>query len=142
MSEQQKVAMSEELAMAEVERWAEANDIDLTVKNADGEQLMYKEVASLAAQVQKGRLAVNDDGEFVYTLSAKSPAGYAGEQITFHAPTCAAYMAMDKYKDTQPMHKLLAIASAMTGKDIAWFAKLANSDYKVVQYIVSFFIAG
>lgn len=142
MSEQQKVAMSEELALDEVKRWAELNEIDLTVKNANGEQVMDGAVAKLAAQVLNGRLALNDSGEFVYTVSAKSPEGLAGEQLTFHAPTGAAYIGMDGYKDTESMHKLLAVASAMTGKDIGWFAKLANGDYKVVQNIVGFFIAG
>ncbi|MBD5437717.1 MAG: hypothetical protein HDR37_03965 [Treponema sp.] len=142
MSEKSNITMTEEVAMAEVRRWAELNEIDLTVKNADGERVMDGAVAKLAAQVQNGRLVLNEDGEFVYTVSAKSPAGYAGEQITFHAPTGAAYMGMDGFKDTQSMHKLMAVASAMTGKDIAWFAKLSNGDYKVVQNIVGFFIAG
>lgn len=142
MSEKSNITMTEEVAVAEVRRWAELNEIDLTVKNADGEQVMYGEVSSLAAQVRNGRLVVNNEGEFVYTVSGKSPTGYAGDQVTFHAPTGAAYMGMDTYKDTQTIHKMLAIASAMTGKDIAWFAKLSNSDFKVVQHIVSFFIAG
>lgn len=144
MSEENKAktTMSEELAIAEVQRWADENDIDLTVTNDDGKQVFDAAVSKLAAQVRVGRLVLNDAGEFVYTISGKSPAGYAGEQITFHAPTGAAYMGMDNYKDTQAMHKLLAVASAMTGKDVSWFAKLANGDYKVVQHVVSFFIAG
>lgn len=137
-----KVEMSEELAMEEVRRWAEMNDIDLTVRNADGVQVMDAAVPKLAAQVRGGRLALNDDGEFVYTVSGKSPAGFAGEKITFRPPTGAAYMAMDGYKDTQTVHKLMAFASAMTGKDVSWFSKLSNQDYKVVNNIVNFFIAG
>lgn len=137
-----KVEMSEELAMEEVRRWAEMNDIDLTVRNADGVQVMDAGVPKLAAQVRGGRLALNDEGEFVYTVSEKSPAGFAGEKITFKTPTGSAYMAMDNYKDTQSVHKLMAFASAMTGKDVPWFSKLSNQDYKVVQNIASFFIAG
>lgn len=80
MEEQKgKTTMSEELAMDEVRRWADANDIDLTVTDGDGKQVFDAEVSKLAAQVQCGRLVLNDAGEFVYTVSGKSPAGYAGE---------------------------------------------------------------
>ena len=137
-----KIEMSEELAMEEVRRWAEMNDIELMVRNANGDLVMDAAVPKLAAQERCGRLALNDEGEFVYTVSEKSPAGFAGEKITFKTPTGSAYMAMDKYKDTQSVHKLMAFASAMTGKDVSWFSKLANQDYKVVQSIAGFFIAG
>lgn len=144
MSEEAKTTMSEELALEEVKRWAELNDIDISGAGvgADGKQEFDAIVPRLVRAVQQGRLAVNDDGDFEYTVSARSPEGFAGETITLTAPNGAAYMALDKFKDEQGVHRTLALASAMTGKDIAWFGRLHNSDYKIVVYIVSFFIAG
>lgn len=142
MSEEAKTTMSEELALEEVKRWAEANDVDLTVKNADGEDVLDAVVPKLVKCVQQGRLVVNDKDEIEYTISAKSPEGLAGEKITLIAPTTAGYMTMDKYKDKENVHKILALAAAMTGKDVAWFAKLHNTDYKVIAIIVNFFIVG
>ncbi len=142
MEEQKsKIAMSEELAMDEVRRWADANDIDITSTNSEGKKVLDAAVPKLARAVQSGRLVVNDSGDFEYTVSQRS-AGLSGEKITFTAPTGAAYMSTDSFNEQQSVHKTLAMAAAMTGKDIGWFAKLHNSDYKVVGYIVSFFIAG
>lgn len=142
MSEEAKTTMSEELALEEVKRWAEANDIGISGANAEEKQEFDAIVPRLVRAVQQGRLAVNDDGDFEYTVSARSPEGFAGETITLAAPNGAAYMALDKFKGEQGVHRTLALASAMTGKDVAWFGRLHNSDYKIVVYIVSFFIAG
>lgn len=142
MSEQQKVAMSEELALGEVKKWAEANDIEITAEGDDGAQKLDAAVPKLVRAVQQGRLVVNESGDFEYTVSASSPAGFAGEVLKFTAPTGAAYLGMDKYKGDQGFHKLMAVASAMTGKDVAWFSKLHNRDYKIVVYVAGFFIGG
>lgn len=142
MSEEAKTTMSEELALEEVKRWAEANDIDLMVKSKDGEDVFDAAVPKLVKCVQQGRLVVNDEDGIEYTISNKSPEGVAGEKIVLTAPTTAGYMAMDKYKDKENIHKMLALAAAMTGKDVAWFAKLHNTDYKVITIIVNFFIVG
>lgn len=142
MTDETKTMMSEELAEAEVHRWAEANDIDLLTRTADGQLVLDASVPKLVKAVQRGNLVVNDNGEFEYTVSGKSPQGFAGERITLKAPTGAAYMAMDSYKEQQGVHKTMAIASAITGKDVSWFGRLHNVDYKVVVTVVGFFIAG
>lgn len=134
--------MSEELAMKEIERWAEDKDIDIYVVDRDGKRILDASVPRLLKEIQRGSLYLNDDCDFVYVISSKSPEGYAGEKITLKNPTGAAYMAMDKFKEQEGIHKTLAVASAITGQDIRWFANLANNDYKVVSIIVGFFIAG
>lgn len=141
MSEQ-NVVMSEELALAEVKRWAEANDIEITAEGEDGAQKLDAAVPKLVRAVQQGRLVVNDNGDFEYTVSASSPAGFAGEVLKFAEPTGAAYLTMDKFKGEQSFHKLMGVASAMTGKDVSWFSRLGNHDFKVVMYIAGFFIGG
>ena len=134
--------MSEELAMKEIERWAEDKDIDIYVVDRDGKRILDASVPRLLKEIQRGSLYLNDDCDFVYVISSKSPEGYAGEKLTLINPTGAAYMAMDKFKEQEGIHKTLAVASAITGQDIRWFANLANNDYKVVSIIVGFFIAG
>lgn len=134
--------MSEELAMKEIERWAEDKDIDLYVVDGNGKKILDASVPRLLKEIQRGSLYLNDDCDFVYVISSKSPEGYAGEKLTLKNPTGAAYMAMDKFKEQEGVHKTLAVASAITGQDIRWFANIANNDYKVVSIIVGFFIAG
>lgn len=142
MSEQSKVTMTEEVAMEEVRRWAEINDISLEVQDKDGNKVMDSAVPKLAKCVMSGRLVVNDEGDFEYTVSDRSPTGFAGEKLKLAAPNGAAYMGMDKFKAGQDVHKTLAVAAAVTGKDVAWFAKLDNRDYKIITIIISFFAAG
>ncbi len=139
--EKEKV-MSEDLAMKEIERWAEDKDIDIYVMDNSGKRVLDSSIPRLLKEIQRGNLFLNDDCDFVYVVSDKSPEGYAGEKITIKNPTGAAYMAMDKFKEQEGVHKTLAVASAITGQDIRWFANIANNDYKVVSIIVGFFIAG
>ncbi len=134
--------MSEELAMKEIERWAEDKDIDIYVVDGNGKRILDASVPRLLKEIQRGSLYLNDDCDFVYVISSKSPEGYASEKLTLKNPTGAAYMAMDKFKEQEGIHKTLAVASAITGQDIRWFANIANNDYKVVSIIVGFFIAG
>ena len=134
--------MSEDLAMKEIERWAEDKDIDIYVVDGNGKRILDSSVPRLLKEIQRGSLYLNDDCDFVYVISSKSPEGYAGEKLTLKNPTGAAYMAMDKFKEQEGIHKTLAVASAITGQDIRWFANIANNDYKVVSIIVGFFIAG
>lgn len=134
--------MSEELAMQEIERWADDNDIDLYVTVKDGTKLLDAGAPKLIKAIRRGSLIVNDNCEFEYTVSDKSPAGYAGKKLVIKRPTSAAYMALDSYKDQQSVHKTFALLSSMTGMDVGWFAKLDNIDYKILNIITSFFIAG
>lgn len=134
--------MTEELAMKEVERWADDKDIDIYVTDGNGKRILDSSIPRLLKEIQRGNLYLNDDSDFVYVISNKSPEGYAGEKITLKNPTGAAYMAMDKFKEQEGVHKTMAVASAITGQDIRWFSNIANNDYKVISIIVGFFIAG
>lgn len=142
MEDEKTTVMSDELAIREVERWAEENDIDLYVKTPSGNTLLDASVPKLVKAIKNGSLVLNDDCEFEYTISKKSPEGFAGKKIVLRTPTGAAYMAMDSYKDHEGVHKTMAIMSAITGQDVSWFARLSNNDYKLINFIVGFFTAG
>ncbi len=134
--------MTEELAMKELERWADDKDIDIYVTDGNGKKVLDASIPRLLIVLQRAHMYLNDNCDFEYVISSKSPEGYAGEKIVLKNPTGAAYMAMDKFKEQEGVHKTMAVASAITGQDVSWFSKIANNDYKVVTAIVGFFIAG
>lgn len=127
-----KEVMSAELAADELKRWAEAHGAEV----ADG----GKDRAIAEKAIRSGLLVLGDDGEFVYTVSARSPEGCAGEPLRLVEPNLRAYMAMDGYKDTEPVHKAMAMAAAITGKPTRWFSSLSGSDWKVVSAVLSFLL--
>ena len=134
--------MTEDLAMKEIERWADDKDIDIYMTDGNGKRVLDASIPRLLKELQRGNLYLNDNCDFEYVISSKSPEGYAGEKIFLKNRTGAAYMAMDKFKEQEGVHKTMAVASAITGQDIRWFANIANNDYKVISIIVGFFIAG
>ena len=134
--------MTEDLAMKEIERWADDKDIDIYMTDGNGKRVLDASIPRLLKEIQRGTLYLNDNCDFEYVISSKSPEGYAGEKIVLKNPNGAAYMAMDKFKEQEGVHKTMAVASAITGQDIRWFSNIANNDYKLISNIVSFFIAG
>ena len=140
--DESKVKINEDLAFNEVERWADAMKVDLYVKDAEGNKVLDSAVSSLVKAVQEGSLIVNDKSEFEYTVSEASPEKIAGTVLVFKRPNGAAFLSLDKFKATEGNHKIVSMASSCTGQDISWFSKLDGYDYKIVQYIASFFIAG
>ena len=139
---EEKIEMSEELAREDLEKWADANEIDLLVAGPNGEKVLDTGAAKLIKAIQKGRLVLTGDNEFEYTISEKSPPGYAEKKLLIKAPVGAAYMAMDKFKDQEGFHKTAAFLSATTGQDVAFFSKIHNIDFKVLNAVASFFMAG
>lgn len=139
---EEKNEMSEELAREDLEKWADANEIDLFVAGPTGERVLDAGAARLIKAIQKGRLVLTGDNEFEYTISEKSPPGYAAKKLLIKAPGGAAYMAMDKFKDQEGFHKTAAFLSATTGQDVAFFSKIHNVDFKVLNAVASFFMAG
>ena len=139
---EKKELMTEEMALDELKNWAEDNDLDIFLTDDKGRVVIDNALLKLAKKMQEGVLSINDNKELEYTVSERSPAGYAGEKLTFKSPDGSAFIATDKFKEQEGAHRLLAVASAMTGQDIRWFAKLNHSDYKVVTLVTSFFIGG
>ena len=67
--------MTEDLAMKEIERWADDKDIDIYVTDGNGKRILDASVPRLLKEIQRGRLYLNDDCDFVYVISNKSPEG-------------------------------------------------------------------
>ena len=128
-----KDVMTEELAFGEFARWAEAHEVETTDNDAG-------KIAVVTKAIRRGLLVLGDDGEFVYTVSARSPEGCAGEQLRLVEPNARAYMAMDGYKDTDQIHKAMAMAGVVTGRATRWFSDLSGQDWKVVSVVLSFLL--
>ena len=89
--------MSEGLAMQEIKRWADDNDIDLYVTVKDGTKLLDATAPKLIKAIRRGSLIVNDNCEFEYTVSDKSPEGYAGTKLVIEpVPGIASCMDCDE----------------------------------------------
>ncbi|MBQ6782298.1 MAG: hypothetical protein IJP62_13895 [Treponema sp.] len=139
MNEKNEV-MSEELAEKEFERWVNLANIDLSGYAEDEVVAFLKIKKRISNAFKNGSLFVNDDGTLEYEVSQASPAGYAGDKVKISGLNGRAWLAADKYKSEEQIHKLIAVASAITGKDTGWFANLASGDFLIFTNIVSLFM--
>lgn len=143
MADEKNTVMSEELAESEFNRWAEENDIDTDTAemNEDEKKSFDNMKKKIVKSIASGQSVVNDEGNLEVTLGKNNPAGYAGTALTFKAPSAQAFLGIDNFKDNQNIHKMAAIMSAMTGKDISYFSKICVKDFKLFMVIATFFLA-
>ena len=143
MADEKNAVMSEELAENEFSRWAEENDINTDVgeMNEDEKKSFGGMKKKIVKSIASGQTVVNDGGSLEVTLGKSNPEGYAGNVLTFKAPSAQAYLGIDNFKDNQNIHKMVAVMSAMTGKDISYFSKICIKDFKLFIVIATFFLA-
>lgn len=136
--------VAREVAEAEFDRWAEAMDLvakfdDEAMKAMDDEdkRSFVTQKRVIVDAIRFGRLVVNDSGEFVYTQQVG-----ATDPITFHEPTGASLMAMDKAgKAGHGITKTFAVLAEMTGTSAQRFSGMKNRDLAVCQAILGFLLA-
>lgn len=128
-------------AETEFERYCEANDIDCDIASMSEEDRKDFEPIKkrFIKACMEGRVVV-DDRNITYTNSALSLPAFQ-EAVIISPPSGSAFMAMDGYKDSQAVHKLQSFISAMTGKDIKYFAKLDRKDWLFYRDIATLFLA-
>ena len=143
MADEKTIAMSEELAENEFARWAEENDIntDTASMNDDEKNSFDGMKKKVVKSISLGQTVVNDEGNLEITLGKNNPEGYKGSVLTFKAPSAQAYLGIDNFKANQNVHRMVAVMSAMTGKDISYFSKICNKDFKLFMVIATFFLA-
>ena len=98
-----KVAV--EVAEAEFSRFIDAMDLDFDeskMGDADRKDFQAEKDIVITA-IRRGSLAINDNGEPEYTTRRGEP-----QTITFHEPTGATLMAMDRKKSSQDVGKMFA----------------------------------
>ena len=138
---EKEVKIDRETAVAEFERFCEANEIDYNESAmTENEQEAFKPLKERFVKAcMDGRVEV-DGRNIKYTVSEHS-AGCAGDVVVIKRPTGHAFMALDGFNDKQSIHKLQGFASAITDKDVRYFSKMDMGDWMFFQGVISLFLA-
>lgn len=141
--EKKENVMTEELAIADFERLAEAKgvDYDPSLMNEEDAKAFLGLRRKIVKKIMSGAAVVTDESDITFTLSDRNPEAIRGKVLTFTMPNAAAYMGADSYNEKQSMHKFFAMLSAMTGEDIGLFRKIEPIDLKAVMAIGTFFLS-
>jgi len=137
----EKLEINKELAEQEFENWREACDLDFDVQYLSNDQaaLVANTKRRFIKAMAAGRLVIEDD-VIIYTISEKSPEGFAGKVIKIQNPGAKLRLAMDGFKDNQQAEKEIAGMSAITGQDVGFFRKLYTTDFNLIEGIMALFI--
>lgn len=138
----EKIAMSAELAEQEFNEWAESMglEVDTDSNLSENDEVVLSNGKKLFIRaLTKGNAFINDNGNYVYTVSNLSPESFKGTEVEITMPPPRAFVTGGK-KGTDGMQRLLAIASGMTGNDTGWFLNLALPDFKFFMGIAGLFL--
>lgn len=127
-----------EVAEQEFTRFVEAMDLDVNPVDMDAEDKkgFEQQKDRIISAIQSGALVINDDGEPVFTPQRTKGA----DAITFHEPTGASLMAMDRKKKTEDIGKLYASMGEITKTHASTFSKMKMPDLKVCMAITTLFL--
>ena len=127
-----------EVAEAEFDRFAELMDIEVDTADMDEEDKkgFLEQRERIVKAVMSGALHVNESGEPVFTPTRTADA----TALTFHEPTGATLMAMDRKKRTEDVGKLFTTMADMTKQPAHAFSKMKMSDLKVCMAITTLFL--
>lgn len=130
--------IAKEVAEQEFNRFVESMDLDVDPADMDEDDLteFTKQKSRVMSAIQSGALVINDDGEPVFTPQRTNDA----TAITFHEPTGASLMAMDRKKKTEDIGKLYAAMGDITKTHSNIFSKMKMSDLKVCMAITTLFL--
>lgn len=130
-----KIAL--EAAELEFNRFVELMDLDVDVSEMDEEDksAFEKHRGNILAAIQEGALTINESGEPTYT-----PKRSELDAITFHEPTGASLMAMDRKKKTEDIGKMYAAMGDMSKVHAGVFSKMKMADLRVCMSIATLFL--
>lgn len=137
----EKLEISKEQAEQEFDDWREACDLVFDVQDLSDEQalLVTSTKRRFIKAMTAGRLVVDGD-EITYTVSDKSPEGFAGKEIKIKNPGARLRLAMDGFKDNQQAEKEIAGMSAITGQDVGFFRRIYTTDFNLIEGIMGLFM--
>lgn len=130
-----ELKVSIEVAESELDRFAEAMDLDLDVSEMDADDLnsYTKTKRLLLRQMCAGNLIINENGEAEYT--PWRPESKHKEAIVFHERSGASVLGMDGRKKGHDIAKGYAAMAEMTRLHSSVFANLRGTDIKVCEAI-------
>lgn len=133
-----KTVIVTEVAEQDFERFADQMDLDLNTDTMDEEDRkeFEKQKSRLVDAIKSGALEIADNGEPTFTPQRSKNT----DPITFHEPTGAALMAMDRKKKTEDVGKLYAAMGEITGKPANTFSKMKMADLKICMAITTLFL--
>lgn len=139
MSESSKQKMTLAVAETEFDRFVDEWDIDGNIDAMSGEtrEDFDQQKNRIVQQILKGNAVVDEKGNVTYIL--RHPQGSLTE-VKFSVPNGAAYMAMDKYKERQGMHKLYAFMGESTNQPPALFSNMDGRDIKFCMGVTLLFL--
>jgi len=126
-----------DVALAEVEGWAEFMDIQLDkawVDENDGKSTMADKNVMIQA-IMDGKVTINDEGlPSIIPREGTVP-------VIFYRPKGAALMAMDKKKENASTAKMFAAMADVTMTSVPGFASMYLADVKICMAIFNLFLA-
>lgn len=131
--------IAREVAEQEFNRFCTDMDIDndISKMDEDDQKGFLNNKETLITAIMDGRLTFNDESEPVYTPKR----GKFDNPLTFHEPTGASFMAMDRKKSGQDVGKMIALMDELTRSAPGTCSRLKNVDFKVAQSVVTLFLA-
>lgn len=125
-------------AEAEFNRFVDLMDLDMTDAGTDPEEKADKEGArdKIVTSIMRGALVINDDGEPVFTPVRSGDV----VPITFHEPTGASLMAMDRVKKNADIKKTYSVLAEITKQNPQLFSALKMGDLKVCLAVLTLFL--
>lgn len=126
-----------DVAESEFVRFVESMDLDVNTDGMDDDEKkdLSLHKGRLISAIINGSLVINDEGEPVFT-----PRRGESDALTFHEPTGAALMAMDRKKASEEIGKMYAVAAAMTKTHSRTFSNMKIADLKVCMAITTIFL--
>jgi len=125
-------------ALADFDRFTDLMDLDVDVSEMDQDDIKnFEEMKGhIIKSMMRGNLIIDEKGQPVFT-----PTGMGDENaLTFHEPTGATLMSMDRRKSGQDVGKMLVVMTEMTRSSDGTFSTMKNRDFKVCSAIVAVFL--
>ena len=126
-------------AEAEFDKFVELWDIDGEVEEMDQDdrQGFLDQKRRFVRAVRAGRAVVDEKGGVEYRFIAIVN---ELDSISLKIPKGVSYMAMDRYKERQNMHKMQAFMADMSGQPVKVFANMDGRDMKFCMAVVTLFL--
>ncbi len=134
--------ITKDLAEEEFIGWCESNDIECDEMEMaeDEKEVFISARRRFVKAIRAGRLVI-DGQSCEYMISDIAATGVAGGKIRIEPPNGNIWLALDGRKDVDRMHKMQQAMSALTGKDVGFFAKLPAKDWSFMMSAVSLFLS-
>lgn len=135
MGKDTKVAA--DVAEADFNRFIDCMDLDINTDGMDDDEKkdLSLQKGRVTSAIMVGSLVINEDGEPVFTPQREDT-----DALTFHEPTGAALMAMDRKKQSEEIAKMFAAMAAITRTNSKVFSNMKMADLKICLAVTTLFL--